>query len=56
MTQFAVDPQALKTTLAAVLGGKANKITVALGEVAYALVVGGVYFTDVSSCHGDVIS
>ena len=34
MTQFAVDPQALKTTLAAVLGGKAKKITVALGEVA----------------------
>ncbi len=34
MTQFAVDPQALKTTLAAALGDKAKKISVALGEVA----------------------
>ncbi len=34
MTQFAVDPQALKSTLAAALGDKAKKISVALGEVA----------------------
>ena len=33
MTQFAVDPHALKTTLATALGDKARKITVALGEV-----------------------
>ena len=33
MTQFAVDPHALEATLAAALGAKARKITVALGEV-----------------------
>ncbi len=33
MTQFAVDPHALEATLAAALGTKARKITVALGEV-----------------------
>jgi NADH-quinone oxidoreductase subunit C len=39
MTQFAVDPQALKSTLAAVLGGKAKKINVALGEVSVLVTV-----------------
>jgi NADH-quinone oxidoreductase subunit C len=34
MTQFAVDPQALKNTLAIALGDKAKKVSVALGEVA----------------------
>jgi NADH-quinone oxidoreductase subunit C len=33
MTVFAVDPEALKTTIANALGGKAKRISLALGEV-----------------------
>ena len=33
MTAFAVNPETLKSTLQAVLGGKAKRIDVALGEV-----------------------
>ena len=37
MTQFAVDPHALKTTLATALGDKARKITVAYSYMQRAL-------------------
>ncbi len=39
MTQFAVDPQALKGTIAAVLGDKAKKISVKLDEVTVVVAV-----------------
>ena len=39
MTQFAVDPQALKATIAAALGDKAKKISVKLDEVTVVVAV-----------------
>ena len=46
MTAFAVNPEALKTTLAVVLGNKAKRIDVALGEVC--VVVDAAHYLDVA--------
>lgn len=46
MTAFAVNPEALKTTLAMVLGNKAKRIDVALGEVC--VVVDAAHYLDVA--------
>ena len=46
MTAFAVNPEALKATLAAVLGDKAKRIDVALGEVC--VVVGAAHYFEVA--------
>ena len=54
MTQFAVDPHALATTLAHSLGDKARKISVALGEVA--VVVSAAHYLEVAKILRDAPS
>jgi NADH-quinone oxidoreductase subunit C len=48
MTAFAVNPETLKSTLLAVLGDKAKRVEVALGEVC--VVVDAADYFEVANC------